>query len=129
MKITLHDGRSITDPTESDLQALFATLSDAGDFIILSDDRGREVRAAGPQNGSFLLQCDLLKDGRVFRGERAEVGLAEATGIFREFLAGQDQWSNQFTSREGPTSRVAAVVILLGLAAGSLFLWWSLRAV
>ena len=128
VKIKLHDGRTISNPTEADIERLFMGLSDAGDFIILSDGRGSEVRAAGPQNGNFLLQCDLPKDGRVFRGERLKVGLAEATGIFREFLAGHAQWSSEFTSREGLPSRVAAVLIGLGLAAASLLLWWFRRA-
>ena len=129
VKITLHDGRTIPEPTDADVDALFAGLSDPGDFIILNDEDRGEVRAAGPQNGSFLLQCDLPKDGRVFAGERPEVGLAEATGIFREFLAGKAQWSSQFVSREAPPVRVATFILILAVVAAVTFvLWWFRRA-
>jgi hypothetical protein len=36
----------------------------------------------------------------MFSGEREDVGLTEATGIFQEFLRGRTEWSDRFTSME-----------------------------
>ena len=129
MKIRLHDGRTFEKPTDSDVDTLFAALSDPGDFIILNDELRGEVRAAGPHDGSFLLQCDLRRDGRTFAGERQEVGLAGAVSIFREFLAGRTHWSSSFANREPPLpSTVKLVLILAGLGAVAGLLWYLVRA-
>lgn len=129
MKITLHDGRTFEKPAESDIATLFAALSDPGDFIILKDELRGEVRAAGPHDGTFLLQCDLPRDGRTFSGERQDVGLAEAVSIFRDFLAGRPQWSSSFADREPPLPRtVKLVLILAGLGAVALLFWYLIRA-
>jgi hypothetical protein len=121
VEITLQDGRRIAEPTEADIVKSFAGLSDAGDFIILNDEHLGEVRAAGPQGGTFLVQCDLPKDGRVFCGERGEVGLAEAIGIFQDFLRGRTEWSGQFGSVHVRPSQVARIIFILAGVAGTAY--------
>ena len=123
MKITLHDGRTIPEPTEADIELHFAGLSDAGDFIILNDEHRGEIRAAGPPDGTFLLQCDLPRSGRTFAGERSDVELAEAIAIFREFRAGRVHWSTQFEDRDAPPPRIVMVILIL-VAGGAFLLWW-----
>jgi hypothetical protein len=127
VKITLHDGRTIVEPRAADLDALFAGLSDPADFMILKDEQLGELRAAGPHRGTFLLQCDLPRSGAVFRGERSEVGVEEATDIFRDFLGRRVEWSRQFAAREAPPGRVARVLLALAVIVASAFLWWWFR--
>jgi hypothetical protein len=130
MKLTLHDGRTVAGPTDGELEQLFMSLSDAGDFIILNDEIRGEVRAAGPHHGTFLVQCDLPRGGRVFAGELRQVCFAEALSIFREFQAGRTDWSSRFNSRDAPLPRGTTLALLLvALTAGALLLWWSTRAV
>jgi hypothetical protein len=129
VKFTLRDGRTVCNPSEADLEMLFASLADAGDFIILNDANRGEMRAAGRRDGTFLLQCDLPRDGRVFAGELPQVGFAEALGMYREFRAGSVDWSRRFASRGEPLSRGAKVTFLVAVAAlAALLLWWCARS-
>ena len=129
MKITFHDGRTIVGPTPADIDRLFAELTeDPGDFIILSNQHRGEVRAAGPKDGPFLLQCDAAKDGSVFRGEREDVAPAEAKDIFKEFLAGRVGWSSQFADVGPASSKVNVAVVIAVVVASALVLWWFNRA-
>jgi hypothetical protein len=99
MKIRLHDKRTFDGATESQIEFLLTQLSDPGDFIILSDPAHGELRAAGPHNGTFLIQCDLPGPKHVFSGERYDVGLAETISIFMQFLHGNTNWRESFKRR------------------------------
>jgi hypothetical protein len=99
MKIRLHDNRAVEEPNGSQIEFLFTQLSDPGDFIILTDPIRGEVRAAGPHNGTFLIQCDLSEANHVFNGERYDVGLGETISIFLQFLSGNTGWRHSFKRR------------------------------
>jgi hypothetical protein len=120
----LHDGRKFDAPSDADVEACFASLSDPGDFVVLSDESLGEVRAAGPHDGNFLLQCELRRTDGSFAGERDGVGAAEASSIFREFLAGRTHWSGRFVGREPPLPQPLKVVVwLVGAGAVAALLW------
>jgi hypothetical protein len=89
---------------------------------------GARCEATGPYEGTFLLQCDLPRDSGTFAGERQGVGLAEAVGIFREFLTGGTHWSSSFANREQPlSSTVKLVLILAGLGVVAFLVWCLVR--
>ena len=99
MKIKLHDKRIIEKPDSATLNRLFFELHDPGDFIILSDEKLGEIRAAGPFDGKFLVQCDLPSISGVFRGERSDVHLTEAQSMFDAFLSGDKSWKETMSNR------------------------------
>ena len=117
MELIFHDGRKVASPGGGTLDEAFEGLSDPGHFLILRDAALGEVRAAGPSDGTFLLQCDLSAPGGMFRGEVDAIERSEAASVFKSFAAGDTRWSAGWERRDrlvAPPPMVRGA--LLGLA-------------
>jgi hypothetical protein len=108
MKIELHDDRVFEKPDGATLQRLLFELDDAGDFIILSDEQLGEIRAAGPVNNKFLVQCDLPSDSGVFEGEQDNVNIAQVQSMFLAFLDGDVRWKRTMLDRNPKPSEAVS---------------------
>ena len=104
MELIFPDGRRVATPDARTLDEAFAELSDPGDFLVLRDPARGEVRAAGPSDGTFLLQCDLPESGGMFRGEVHDIDRSEAASIFRSFAAGDTTWVARWGRRDRPVA-------------------------
>jgi hypothetical protein len=120
MKITVHDGRVFEKPDGSLLHRLLFELRDAGDFIVLRDDKLDEIRAAGPVNNQFLVQCDLLSDAGTFEGERVNVTIAQVQSMFLAFLNRDVSWKSTMSSTTPTLSEAMrsplAILLLVGIS-------------
>jgi hypothetical protein len=123
MKIKLHDNSVFENPDGATLQRLLFELDDAGDFIILSDDKLGEIRAAGPDNKNFLVQCDLPSCSGVFEGEQNNVNIAQVQSMFLAFLSGDLSWKRPMSDRNpklseairNPFGIFLVVIVLLAI--------------
>ncbi|MFH1642605.1 MAG: hypothetical protein ABIC04_06950 [Nanoarchaeota archaeon] len=106
MKITLHDKRIFMNPDGTTLSRLLSELKEADNFIVLSDEKIGEIRAAGPLDGKFLVQCDLHSISGVFKGERDEVDFTSLHSIFLAFLKGDTAWKETMSNRNPKLSEV-----------------------
>lgn len=122
MEIHLHDGRVLRNATEEMMEGEILALSDAGDFIRLVGVCG-EIRAAGPAQGKFLVQCDLHSNHKLLRGEKDAMSRSEVITRFREFMNGDLVWCREVileTSRAPTRPLLWAVAVLLAIG---LLLW------
>lgn len=113
MNLELHDGRTFDDITDTTIETAFGSLSDPGDFIILRDRALGEVRAAGPNKGQFLLQCDLPASPGMFNGQLESISIDKAIDVFKKFRTGDTSWRCSFTDLNAPLSRRTMIVLAL----------------
>ena len=92
MQLEFHDGRICYDVSDAAIKTAFSLLSDPGDFVILRNGMRGEVRAAGPQRGLFVLQCDIRTSPGMFKGELYHVSTDVAVDIFQRFRKGDQTW-------------------------------------
>jgi hypothetical protein len=123
MQIVRSDGSQL-EASPSALEAAVRSLSDPADFLVLRDPNFGEIRASGPNEDTFFLQCTLTFAQPQFRGEAADLTTAETIDVLTRFARRDISLLERFSSKKLSITGVSRAVFFLVVAAIiAVFLW------
>lgn len=128
MQIIRSDGQQL-DATPSAIEAAVRSLVDPADFLVLRDPNFGEIRASGPNEDSFFLQCTLTFAQPQFRGEAAGLSAAETIDILTKFARRDISLLERFGSKKLSITNVSRAVFFLVGAAIVAVLFWIIASV
>lgn len=110
--------------TEEELQQAFSEEMDGarGEFLILADEGGGFIQAAGEGDGPYVLE---YRDPEQEKNccARQEVGRDEARAAFIDYLRGGTQWREAHEWEELGASRAGCLTLVAATAGLALLLW------